>query len=315
MYLSDQKNTKGHTHAVCNVQWHPEEKSIFFSCGNDATLRIWAIEKMEEKQKEVIKLRNAQGKKNSASYCACSYDAKYVVVGFEDGTIQFWYPKGPFNRPKITIKAHQPGNGITCICFSQDDQTLVSRSMDDTMKIWDVRNNKEPLAIFDNLKNFGDVKCTFSPDENLILTGTSEKKGESTGLLVFYDKKEMKRVQQIGICKGGSVCAMLWHPSINQIVLGTSLSKVRVLYDPNLSKKGPLLCATRTPRIKDPNDYEPPRPILTPYALPMFYETPNSKRKWARERLDPRKTAKISPDPEEVFTGPGRAGKIGTSVT
>jgi len=152
----------------------------------------------------------------------------------------------------------------------------------------------------------------FSPDDKLIITGTSVKKGEGTGLLVFYDKTSLSRVKQIGISPGGSVICMLWHPKLNQIIVGTSEGKAHVLYDPNLSKGGALLCVVRKAREKDPNDYEPPRPILTPNALPMFSELPNSKRKEARARMDPRKGIKL---PESVLAGPGRQGRLGDNLT
>jgi hypothetical protein len=86
-----------------------------------------------------------------------------------------------------------------------------------------------------------------------------------------------------------------------------------VYYDPTLSEKGALMSVIKEPRKVDPFDYEPPRPILTPHALPQFAETLNSKRKLARERYDPRKTAKPEPTPLEA--GPGSHGKIGNSVT
>jgi len=173
--------------------------------------------------------------------------------------------------------------------------------------------SKKPLAIFEDLQNFGDVNCITSPDGRLILTGTSVKKGAGTGLLVFFDKTLLSRVKQIGVAQGAGVISMLWHPKINQIIVGTSDAKVHVFYDPKLSTNGALLSVSRAPRAKDPNDYEPPRPILTPNSLPLFYETPNSKRKEARERLNPRKHAKL--EQPSIVSGPGKGGKLGNSLT
>jgi len=118
-------------------------------------------------------------------------------------------------------------------------------------------------------------------------------------------------VKQIGVSQGGSVTSVLWHPKINQIVVGTSNSNVHIFYDPTLSTNGALLSLVKKPREKDPNDYEPPRPILTPHALPLFYETPNSKRKAAKLRMDPRKSAKI----EGNIVGPAPPKRSGSSVT
>lgn len=46
---------------------------------------------------------------------------------------------------------------------------------------------------------------------------------------------------------------------------------------------------SRAPREKDPNDYEPPRPILTPGALPLYQESAHYERKMARKKTDPSK--------------------------
>ena len=35
--------------------------------------------------------------------------------------------------------AHEAGTGVTSMSFSRDGYTLLSRGMDDTLKIWDVR--------------------------------------------------------------------------------------------------------------------------------------------------------------------------------
>lgn len=102
---------------------------------------------------------------------------------------------------------------------------------------------------------------------------------------------------------------MLWHPKINQLAVGTTESQIHVLYDPALSTKGGVISTTphlpkilkifppklifefrtgallsviRKPREKDPSDFEPTRPIITPHSLPLYAETPSQKRKEAR---------------------------------
>lgn len=49
---------------------------------------------------------------------------------------------------------------------------MASRSGDGTMKLWDLRNFKRPLAAWDGLDtNYANTSCCFSPDERLLLTG------------------------------------------------------------------------------------------------------------------------------------------------
>lgn len=89
-------------------------------------------------------------------------------------------------------------------------------------------------------------------------------------------------VQQIGM--PGPVTALAWHARLNQIIVGTGDStagKTHVLYSPDMSEKGALLCAAKKPRQKNPIDYEPPLVIHTPGALPMFRDDSWRKRKRA----------------------------------
>ena len=55
-----------------------------------------------------------------------------------------------------------------------DGQRIVTRCMDNSMKIFDVRNTKKALEAFYELENDRHPsKLAFSPDEKYLLTGTS----------------------------------------------------------------------------------------------------------------------------------------------
>lgn len=320
MYLIDMAHTRGHTSTLGNATWNPINKDLFMTCALDGTVRIWDCNRMTTKQNQVIKIKPKNGKRIGVTRCCYNIDGKSIFAGCQDGTIQMWSSSAPFNRAQKIVEAHLPGSDITGLTLSTDMHTLISRSIDDTLKVWDTRKFNSPLKVFEGLINSGNTDCIFSPDNELILTGTSvRKEDEASGLLIFIDKTLLTKVNHIGIEKGSSVLSMAWHPLINQIVVGTSSGNAHVLYDPELSVKGALLSIVRTPRTKNPSDFEPPRPIQTPHALPMFYETANSKRKEARARFDPRKTAKpgtpAAPHVPEALEGPGRGGRIGSSVT
>ena len=50
---------------------------------------------------------------------------------------------------------------------------------DDTLKLWDIRSFKRPVNVVTGLDNmFAGTDCVFSPDEQVIMTGVSVKKGE-----------------------------------------------------------------------------------------------------------------------------------------
>lgn len=51
------------------------------------------------------------------------------------------------------LPAHHalPGSEITSLAMSRDGTRLISRAGDDTLKVWDLRSFKKPLAVFDDL--------------------------------------------------------------------------------------------------------------------------------------------------------------------
>ena len=78
---------------------------------------------------------------------------------------------------------------------------------------------KTPLKVFEDLPNhYAETNAAFSPDEQLIFTGTSiEKDGDNGGLLCFFDRKKLELVSRVGISPQYSVIRCLWHPRINQV--------------------------------------------------------------------------------------------------
>ena len=67
--------------------------------------------------------------------------------------------------------------------------------------MWDARKLTKPIKVFDELISYYDTtECCFSPEQNLILTGTSAKK-DGTGRLVFidYTTLEIQRVVDVVI--------------------------------------------------------------------------------------------------------------------
>ncbi|XP_071001799.1 WD repeat-containing protein 70-like, partial [Oncorhynchus clarkii lewisi] len=97
-------------------------------------------------------------------------------------------------------QAHAPGTDTSCLTFSYDGTTLASRGGDDTLKTWDIRNFKKPLNVATGLSAFFSMTdCCFSPDDKLLVTGTSVKKDEGNGKLVFFDRASFQKVYEIDV--------------------------------------------------------------------------------------------------------------------
>ena len=154
--------------------------------------------------------------------------------------------------------------------------------------------------------------CNFSPNDRLLMTGTSFKKGENGGKLVFFDRQTFQRVYDIDVPKT-HVVRSIWHPKLNQIVIGGGDGLVRVYFDAEQSNRGAKLCIAKPKkRVRPVNfstitelDYDcgilltkfvlnqteimSTMRVITPHALPMFREDKpkSSRRAMEKARKDP----------------------------
>ncbi|XP_062021560.1 uncharacterized protein LOC133738124 [Rosa rugosa] len=313
MYIRDLKNTKGHITGLTCGQWHPRKKDEILTSSEDGSLRIWDVNNFNT-QKQVIKPKLARPGRVPVTTCTWDHEGQRIAGGIGDGSIQVWNIKpGWGSRPDIHVQeAHS--DDITGLKFSRDGRILLSRSCDGTLKVWDLRQMKDPLKVFQDLpNNYAQTNVTFSPDEQLFLTGTSiERESTTGGLLCFFDRAKLELVSKVGISPTCSVVQCAWHPKLNQI-FATSGDKsqggTHVLYDPTLSERGALVCVARAPRKKSVDDFVANPVIHNPHALPLFRDQPSRKREREKTLKDPVKSHK----PDLPMTGPGFGGRVGAS--
>ncbi|KAL6839334.1 hypothetical protein ACP4OV_030831 [Aristida adscensionis] len=313
MYIRDLKNTKGHISGLTGGEWNPKSKETILTSSEDGSIRLWDVTDFKS-QKQVIKPKLARPMRIPVTSCSWDHEGKRIVGGIGDGSIQLWTIKtGWGSRPDIYVeKTHT--EDITGVKFSTDGQILLSRSMDSTLKIWDLRKMKTPLKVFEDLpNNYAETNAAFSPDEQLIFTGTSiERDGENGGLLCFFDRRKLELVSRVGISPQYSVIRCLWHPRINQVFATVGDKKeggTHILYDPSISQRGALVCVGRAPRKKSVDDFEVQPVIHNPHALPLFRDQPSRKRQREKILKDPLKSHK----PEAPVNGPGYGGRVGTT--
>lgn len=146
------------------------------------------------------------------------------------------------NTALLLRNCHKPSSEISSISFSYLGSFLASRAADDTLKLWDIRNTKKEVHSVESLPNrFPATDCSFSPNDKLVLTGTSCPKGAAGSELVFFDTASFDRKYSIPF--PSSVIRSQWHPRLNQIFVGCADGVVKVFYDDKLSDKGAKLCA------------------------------------------------------------------------
>ncbi|GAA6107627.1 WD repeat-containing protein 70 isoform X4 [Tachysurus ichikawai] len=306
-YIVDMANTKGHTAMLNSGCWHPKIKEEFLTCSNDGTVRTWDLNN-EKKHKSVFKPRSMQGKRVIPTCCTYSRDGKLIAAGCQDGTIQIWDRNLSVHTKFHCRQAHAVGSDTSCLTFSYDGTKLASRGGDDTLKTWDIRNFKKPLNVATGLCSyFPMTDCCFSPDDKLLVTGTSVKRDQGNGKLVFFDRESFKKVYEIEVAST-SVVRCLWHPKLNQIMVGTGNGLAKVYYDPVKSQRGAKLCVVKSKRKEKQAETLTQDYIITPHALPMFREARqrSTKKQLEKDRLDPMKSHK----PEPPMSGPGRGGRV-----
>ncbi|XP_043706759.1 WD repeat-containing protein 70 [Telopea speciosissima] len=313
MYIRDLKNTKGHISGLTCGEWHPKTKETILTSSEDGSLRIWDVNDFTS-QKQVIKPKLPRPGRVPVTTCTWDREGKCIAGGIGDGSIQIWNIKpGWGSRPDVHIeKGHE--DDITGLHFSSDGRILLSRSMDDSLKVWDLRNIKKPLQVFDELPNhYAQTNVALSPDEQLILTGTSvERESTTGGLLCFFDRTKLELVSKVGISPTCSVVQCAWNPRLNQVfatVGDKRQGETHILYDPSFSERGALVCVARAPRKKSVDDFQPSPVIHNPHALPLFRDQPSRKRQREKALKDPLKSHK----PELPMTGPGFGGRVGTT--
>ncbi|XP_026859300.2 WD repeat-containing protein 70 isoform X2 [Electrophorus electricus] len=306
-YIVDMANTKGHTAMLNSGCWHPKIKEEFLTCSNDGTVRTWDLNN-EKKHKSVFKPRSLQGKKVTPTCCTYSRDGKLIAAGCQDGTIQIWDRNLSVHTKFHCRQAHAPGCDTSCLVFSYDGTTLASRGGDDTLKTWDIRSFRKPINVATGLTSyFPMTDCCFSPDDKLLVTGTSVKRDEGHGTLVFLERQTFRKVYEIEVASA-SVVRCLWHPKLNQIMVGTANGLAKVYYDPVRSQRGAKLCVVKSQRKQKQAETLTQDYIITPHALPMFREARqrSTRKQLEKDRLDPTKSHK----PEPPVSGPGRGGRV-----
>jgi len=301
--------------AVRHACWHPKDRTEFMSCGEDGTLRLWDINKVK-KCKTVIKTKNKQARKTPATYCAYTRDNQLIFAGCGNGSIQAWDPRKFFVNTTLNLQnAHGDGTDITSIGFSHDTNAICSRGMDDTLKLWDLRNFKMPVNVKTGLTTYyATTRCMFSPNDKMVITGTAAKKNQGNSELLFYDRDTFKEVKRVTFTDC-SVVSCLWHPKLNQVCVGLSTGSVKVLFDPEKSNKGAKLCVGKVKRaVYDPGEDLLQPQIINPHALRMYKEKRNDtvKKIKAKQRADPI----ASKAPEAPIEGRGYGGRLkeGTSL-
>ncbi|WFD42118.1 hypothetical protein MPSI1_000756 [Malassezia psittaci] len=342
VFMRDMKHTNGHVSEMICGNWHPTEANTFLTGGSDSTLRVWDVD-FQAGQKIVIVVRSKQrGTKTKVTATTYTPDGKAILAACQDGALHVWSTNGSYSRPSMSIeRAHAVNEGASCIAIASDNTTIATRGNDDTVKVWDLRQLKSPLASRENVpigSEHSDI--VFSPNGQQVITGTAavpaaarltstpdaldDLLSEWGQIAVFSrDDLSLKHVHPVG---KSSVTRLLWQPRINQILAGTRNGTVNVYYDNESSQLGALLGVKRSAKVRSnpfgieelPGGVTADVPIFMPEDKDQdYYELDEPKRQYLewkeaknRIRRDPIKT-KL---PQMPIRGQGYGGRVGKSA-
>ena len=165
------------------------------------------------------------------------------------------------------------GSGPSSIIVSRNNLNFVTRGLDDTIKLWSLESPKSPIKSLSSIENyFEQTNIVYSPNEKVIVTGMSVKRNDQAyGKLLFLDASNLEIIKEIPIKPSTSVIRTLWHPKINQILVGLADGSCHVFYDPLISIRGAKLCAYKNIKEKQAYDIDfTEGVILHPHALPLY---------------------------------------------
>ncbi|CAG9840345.1 unnamed protein product [Diabrotica balteata] len=310
MYITDQARTKGHTAGLLAGLWNPVIKEEFLTTSADGTVRTWDFYEGGKQHKQIIKCRAQNGLKVSPTAVNYNREGKVIACGCADGSLQLWdFRKSSVAPAKQIRKAHLPVE-ITSICFSHIGDHLLTRSCDESMKLWDVRNFKESVHEIKNLyTRYDTTDAIFSPNDAVVATGLSLDKGQKNGVVLFYDTKTFNLIRRMQITDSHTI-KLSWHPKLNQIFVGTGNGLIKCYYDERKSLRGATLCVIKHHRKAQHSEIVSSQQIITPHALPLFRQErrKTSRKQMEKDRLDPVKSKR----PDLPITS-GQGGRVASS--
>jgi len=272
VYLRDMRHTAGHVAEITCGAWHPNEPSTFLTASADSSVRFWDAENLtKHKSIIVVKSKTERGTRTRVSAISFSHDGRTLATACADGAVHLWATNSSFARPNHSVEgAHRHGTSTSSIVWSRDNRHFATRGGmgDDTVKLWDARAFKKPLAVHEDLPSASaQTNVIFSSDEQYLLTGTAgsappeedgghsspSRRGSKSGEIVVLSRENLSRVRSFtpsGVTPTTSIIKLLWHPKINQLFASTSTGSVSIFYSPTRSARGALLCVDRHVRSR-----------------------------------------------------------------
>ncbi|KAJ2788915.1 60S ribosomal subunit assembly or modification protein [Coemansia guatemalensis] len=194
------------------ICWHPRG-NVLLSGANDASMWMWSLP-----GGDFMNVFNGHGAPVTCGQFTPS--GRSIVSGAEDGTLIIWDPKSAAVVRKFTPadeRFHQ--EGITSLAVSQDDQVMLTGSMDATAKL--VHTNG---SILGSLENATESVETVGLCDALPLAAT----GSVDGSLSIWDINTLRL--RTTLKHDDSVTQLIWHEN-SPLLTSTSMDCTVRMWD------------------------------------------------------------------------------------
>lgn len=144
-WVTDTRPFVGHTDAVEELQWSPNEKFVFASASSDGTVKVWDVRSKSRKPAVDVKISDTDV--NVMSWSSQTFHL--LATGADDGRwavwdLRQWKPQvggasQPQQRPSPVADFHFHKKPITSIEWHPSDDSVVAVACaDNTATLWDL---------------------------------------------------------------------------------------------------------------------------------------------------------------------------------
>ncbi|KAJ1726774.1 Ribosome assembly protein rrb1 [Coemansia biformis] len=138
-FVADRSAFQGHTASVEDIQWSPEEASVFASCSVDRTIKVWDVR--AKSRRFALEVPNAHDA--DVNVISWNHKSRYLLAsGSDNGDFKVWDMRkwtDPSGRstPAAEFKWHR--KAVTSIEWCPTDESVIAvAGADDQLTLWDL---------------------------------------------------------------------------------------------------------------------------------------------------------------------------------